>query len=237
MSNIFCFWSGGLDSTYMVNKLLSEGHTVITGFCHFHNNFKAMEREKIARENLTPFFIEKYPETFVDMGEILALNVNIHNDKIPLKQACVFLASYIALPNYSYRKIEKVALGYVMNDDAISWLDELRHIFDAFNKFSGDNMELIFPLIKEHKFTMYNALPDKLRSNITWCESSNDLNEFNNSCGICISCKRMINAGIILPTEISPITIPDEYSSVKSDEYVSQYQLDFPTQMRIDTDG
>jgi len=80
MSNIFCFWSGGLDSTYMVNKLLSEGHTVITGFCHFHNNFKAMEREKTARENLTPFFIEKYPDTFVNcVSTISQLFSNVNN--------------------------------------------------------------------------------------------------------------------------------------------------------------
>lgn len=195
MSNIFCFWSGGLDSTYMVNKLLSEGHTVITGFCHFHNNFKAMEREKTARENLTPFFIEKYPDTFVNMDEILALNVTTHNDKIPLKQACVFLASYIALPNYSYRKIEKVALGYVMNDDALSFLDELRDIFNAYNRFAEDNIELIFPIIKKHKRDMFFDMPSELRENIVWCESNDD--SILNNCGECISCKRMETAGII----------------------------------------
>lgn len=217
MSNIFCLWSGGLDSTYMVNKFLEEGHTVVTGHVYLENNIHSMLREADAREPMAKYFQKKFPDTFVNMGKLYSIDAMIHNDTIPLKQAFLWMMSYLTLPNYSYRKIDKFALGYVMNDDALSYLDELRNIFKTLNDFAESEIELIFPIIKCHKMVMYNELPDILRNNITWCDKNEEILD---PCGSCVSCKRMDNAGIIFPFK-EKVSIPEQLTlelKIKYDE-------------------
>ena len=57
MANIFCLWSGGLDSTFMIDKLLKEGNTVVVGYIEILNNPRQMERERNARKIMTKKFL------------------------------------------------------------------------------------------------------------------------------------------------------------------------------------
>ena len=209
MSNIFCLWSGGLDSTYLVDKLLRENHTVIVGWCDIQNNHEVMKREYEARTPMIEYFLETYSGRFINMGKLYSINVKIHNDTIPLKQAFLWMMSYLTLPNYSYRKIDKLALGYVMNDDALSYLDEFKSIFKTLNEFADSEIELIFPVIKYRKTDMYLELPNILKDNITWCDTNE---EILNPCGKCDSCKRMTDIGISKPFNKKQLPVQENFN-------------------------
>jgi len=49
-------WSGGLDSTYLVQKLLEEGRPVQAFYVEIKNNVEKTERERAAIEGMLPFF-------------------------------------------------------------------------------------------------------------------------------------------------------------------------------------
>lgn len=189
MSNIFCLWSGGLDSTFLIAKLLDEGHNVTCGYINLTNNEHMIKREEIARNKIKEYFYVRYPQNFKYIGNICNITLNKFNPEIRIIQPYVWLFSYLSLPN----KIDTVAIGYIMNDDAISFLDDIRNIFKAYTMLNDQKIDLSFPIIKFKKSEIWHSsLMIDIRKDVSWCED-----ESNDNCGKCDSCKRMLE---IVPT-------------------------------------
>jgi 7-cyano-7-deazaguanine synthase in queuosine biosynthesis len=167
----FVLWSGGLDSSYLVQKLLDEDRNrkVITGYVELLNNRDKSIAEKRARQAMIPIFEKKYGNRFSDLGIIYKAEVCVHNHWSPLVQMPIWFNSLIAS---TPPEATEVCLGYVMNDCAISYLNELKAMFRCFSKNISIKPfpKVLFPLSKECKEDFVYRINDELRPHVTWCE-------------------------------------------------------------------
>lgn len=173
------FWSGGLDSTYLIQKLLSEGHAVEACYIELTNNEEQVKREKAAIDKLLPIFQEN--SDFYYRGVAVTIGINCGFNAILTQGYCWFTSSIVVRDRI-------LALGYVMNDDAISFLEEFRAINTALNGLRQEPVEIEFPLSKTSKSTIIGRINSKLMEHVVWCESAS---ETEKPCGRCTSCKRM----------------------------------------------
>ena len=184
---ILVLWSGGLDSTYLVYMLLQQGHTVCASYVELQNNDSKVRAERRAIESLLKEF-KKYPY-FKYVGTAATIEINGDAKKLRYRQTLLWLlaAAYKIDPTY-----DEVTFGYVMNDDMISYLEDIRNIWNSFSALSYDGLpKLSFYLTKEKKSDVYNLLPEKFRRHVVWCELPHKVQDRFISCGKCIPCKRM----------------------------------------------
>lgn len=180
-------WSGGLDSTFLVWKLLSQGHSVDAVYLKVHNNKEQAERELKAIGEMTLLFSRGgKPFTFRGVGVEITVNHSVFSE---LQQVPVWLFGLLC--DSELHSYDRVALAYVLNDCAVSYLDEIQRTWDSYRGFSssweseGRSLpDIEFPLIKVSKSYIANALPFEFLKHVTFCESDTDL------CGMCPSCKR-----------------------------------------------
>jgi hypothetical protein len=166
MAKYHVLWSGGLDSTYLIFKLLGEGHIVTASYCEITNNVDKTPRELAALDELCKVFTN---QNFKYEGVLCKVNVTGS-----------FLTSFSQMPLWitallcsGARDADYVAIGYVMGDQAIAYLDDLKNIWKAYGALSNKKMpELVFPLAKVAKEEILNELSPGVVKLVTWCESS-----------------------------------------------------------------
>jgi len=198
------FWSGGLDSSFLVYDSLMKGYDVYAEYIEIENNKEKTKREKES--------IEKMLHRFSELG----MNYLRNNCKVsvsPTFSKIVFSQFPIFLFNIFYKigSFDEICLGYVMNDDFCSYIEECKKIYNSIFMFTDDGKadfkktELVFPLIKYKKEQIKTVCPDFILDNITFCENA-DNDDF---CGTCHACIRFNN------------TFPDTFSKLKSN-YLSK---------------
>lgn len=191
-------WSGGLDSTYLIHQLLSEGHCVRAISWNMNPGFMQDVRQKKAIEEMTPLLEQfrkdlHYTNNWFVMDYIPDHEMGYafsNNDYFSLGQVPSIIA---AIARRITDDTDFVAIGYVMGDDALSFLDEINALYTAFinlrASFTIAPPKLVFPLIKRSKYVLYELLPDNLKGKVTWCESHKKIK--TRGCGICPSCVKM----------------------------------------------
>jgi 7-cyano-7-deazaguanine synthase in queuosine biosynthesis len=185
--NVLLGWSGGLDSTRLILHYRSLGWNIDAIYCILKNNPEKTERELAARKAIMeqyfhdwvkPAFNLRHGHTSIDLGAVwrapsfsqvvpwlLTLFMNVAEDH------------------------DEVALGYICGDDAISYLDEIKAVWNSFNGISKFQLPpLVFPLMKKTKPEIYWEIPEGIRGLTTWCESANK----EDNCGECIPCRKML---------------------------------------------
>lgn len=208
MKNILAAWSGGLDSTYMVWDALNRGDTVHTIYLEIVNNNRF--REKQAIKEMVEMFHSDFPSYIHLGGNSLDLKC-YNNQNIALNQAIPFL--YNLFTNACSKKYDEVHIGYVMNDDALSYIPEIIRVWNSFEGllYHGCTLpKLCFPIIKHHKQFMWKNLPESYKNHIVWCEGHTSTN-----CGECPSCKRMINIGLMEPVEEADVVSDNIKPTIK----------------------
>lgn len=184
-------WSGGLDSTALVWKSLLDGHKVKTIYIEIPGNGEKVKREQAAMvkmmEFMKPYPIENLYKSTIDL--------TVQAD-IELAQPAVWLLglAYACKPD-----IEEVNVGYVLSDQAVSWIPEIKALWNSYSGLMRKPLPpLEFPLIKWDKRDLWNLLPPELRAHATWCESSSGphadpekLIIVDTPCGSCVPCRRM----------------------------------------------
>lgn len=183
-------WSGGVDSTALISRYLNEGWGVDALPVIVENNPNKMAREQRAREEAMRYFAP-YNVTLLQPTKV---HVGAWGD-IQMMQTPIWLWALASSVNEQHAE---VAIGYVMEDDAISFIDEMKALWAAYSEFLGTHPPLVFPLSKVHKRTLYNDLPYGLKTAVTWCEG--ELAD-NDRCGVCSPCKRMIFLDLQKPKE------------------------------------
>lgn len=87
--------------------------------------------------------------------------------------------------------ISEIRLGYVVGDDAVSYIDDIKALFKAIRPLVDsddlDGPELKFPLIKTKKIKIWENLPKDLRQMISVCENPRK----QKHCGDCVPCRKM----------------------------------------------
>lgn len=193
---IFVPWSGGLDSTYLLQKLSSDGHDVSAGYIEFSNNASKVVREKKAiSEIIETGFLKKHKVLYE--REIATINLSLANKRMSLYQPQVWLTSlmYHVDPTCN----DAIALGYVLNDDAISFIDDIKRVWRAMNVFSYAPLpKLIFPLTKISKKAIWDRIDPEIKDLVTWCENIGE----KDNCGHCSSCRRAQFSKLYRPKDI-----------------------------------
>ena len=189
---ILCLWSGGLDSTYMLKKLSKEGHQVTAGWVKIKNNKEKNLREEKAREAIIDTgFLNKY-DIIYDSKPLSEFSLGFRNQQLMFHQVTPWLIGLI--DRASGDDFDAVAIGYVRNDDAISFLDEIRAIYESFNAISHKPLpQLLFPLSKIDKNHIFHELEANVRTLVTWCENYHSSDD---NCGQCTPCRRAAYHGI-----------------------------------------
>lgn len=223
MKKVLIPWSGGLDSTYLVWKNLSEGNTVYTFSVELENNVGQRDSEIAARKLIQEFFQEQN------------LNIRLFSDyglsKISVRGGYNMVLSqppiWVLFSMYSHDlcDTEEIQIGYVMNDDAISYLDEIRNLYSSYSSFlSCKPPTLQFPIIKKKKYDLINEMPEELVKMVSYCEYGNDPN-----CN-CLCCERH-HAELRLSHKYN-LARPLPYSKVYHEEKVEvkpiPYQMELP---------
>ena len=192
--NILIPFSGGIDSTYLIHKRLSEGHKVTTCSFLIGNNENKNKVESIMRELSIKQFKKEFGEDKITVIPDLKLGTFSGNDILTLRQPLFWLFGII----FSiYKKVDSVEIAYICNDCAISYLDDLKSLYKAYEPFCEKNLpELKFPLTKISKHAILSELPFEYKNNTTTCENPTILVDDDKVlefkyCGHCDTCKKM----------------------------------------------
>ncbi len=187
---VLCCLSGGLDSTYMVYQFLRLGYHVDPLYVEITNNAAKVAREEVALKAIMNTF-----EDAIERGELPGKLSGVERISVSVsccknlffKQVLPFLSSLASSVDVNAH--EMVAIGYVMNDDAISYLDDIRAVWKSFDRIAKSPMpELAFPNAKITKNVILEYLPAKFMQHVTWCEygEPGDMK----FCGDCPACRR-----------------------------------------------
>ncbi len=196
-------WSGGFDSTYMIQLLLSQDsdNQVRAYYLDIKNNVEKSKMEQEAIAVLKEKFKTMYRDRFEYKGIVLETNIK--------KQAnCVYSPQLFSLlhglfESVDYEWTDAVALGFVMNDNGISYIEDLKRIWKDVKNITYANKwpVLEFPLMKSPKSSIYDWLNADLRKDCVCCESFGtflrDEKDTQRFCDKCSPCKRNREAGLI----------------------------------------
>jgi 7-cyano-7-deazaguanine synthase in queuosine biosynthesis len=193
MKNIIVMSSGGFDSTYLIWKNLEEGNKVFPVYIETTIDPEQKKAEINALNIICHYFSDIYGFSMINCWpERLELNVT-YAKGIPLQQSQVWIYGAFLFSQKEQKNFDEVQIGYIMNDCALSYLDELKNLWNAFNLFKHDasnkTPNLSFPIIKKLKFDIMNVLSEKcpeIFSFVHFCERPKE----KENCKECPSCKK-----------------------------------------------
>jgi 7-cyano-7-deazaguanine synthase in queuosine biosynthesis len=183
-------WSGGIDSTGLLCEYLNQGCQVDAFSVIAHNNLEKDKRELAARTKMRDgYFADKhvifYPDVVIDAHQF---------HQFVLAQAPSWLFGLLLQVRDHHHE---VAIAYVMNDDAVSFVDDFKAIWKSYEPLMQFPLPpLVFPYLKRKKRDILEALPYELQTSVTWCENPDDSRD---RCGECVPCRKMIYLGLQLP--------------------------------------
>lgn len=181
-------YSGGLDSTGMLYKLLTETDYII--HVHFINNINKENRhnaEKLSCDlcldwlkiNCRPF---KYTESVTDFSFLrgsFPWDVDVTN----------FTAGQILLNS----NIQYVAIGQTKTDIERRFSDPIKFkrsqkILDVILETNNSKVEKIFPISNMTKKEIWHYIPDELRKKTWSCRRPKEVNGVFFPCNSCVTC-------------------------------------------------
>lgn len=199
--DVAVLFSSGLDSTYLVYKNLEEGNDVTPVYIEIKNNENKAKIEKQNVKMLYKLFRKKY-HNINSPKFVVAIDVNVIDHSLIFSQVPIWIFGMMYMP---LTRFDEIHIGYVANDDAISYAKEIQTLFNAYKwlchkpeKFP----KLKFPLLKHKKYQMVDELPEEYKPFVTSCENpkllhyymkvDEDRMQFFEPCGQCDPCKRII---------------------------------------------
>lgn len=193
-------FSGGLDSTYLVWKNLTEGNTVQPIYIEIENN----KDKSIIEKNRTKLLREKFAEDFNtnctlirEVENVATIHVSSCFNDLHFKQVPIWLFGIL----YSQCiGVDEIQIGYVCNDDAIPYLADIQKIYKSYASVTSTLLPLRFPITKKKKYEMADELPSKYRDLIYSCECPKiigspdaDFVEYEPCCE-CVPCSHIIES-------------------------------------------
>jgi hypothetical protein len=204
-------FSSGLDSTYLVWKNLKEGNEVTPVYFEINNNENKTIMEKNRIELLVKEFnIDTELKSRVNRVEYaIDVGVVVYNDKLYFKQIPIWLLGLIYIQGLD---VDEIQIGYVANDDAIPYLNDIKKIYKSYQPICEKLIPLTFPLTKTKKCDMAKLLPKQYMNLIYTCENpriidstrQNEKIEYEPCCN-CVPCKLIISSNYYETGEFSEI--------------------------------
>jgi len=218
-------FSGGLDSTYLVWKNLRDGNTVVPIYIEITNNeiktILEKNRTKIIHKDLaTEFNADKsYSDSpLKDIHDIATVGVCANEDSLYFKQVPVWIIGVLFSQGL---EVDEIQIGYVGNDDAIPYLQDIQKIYKSYQAMSEKLIPLTFPLFKTRKWEMAKDLPHTYMKNIVSCENPRIIGseeaEFveYEPCCECTPCRTIIASDYYYMREF-----PDYYQKKINEKYI-----------------
>jgi len=191
--NILVSFSGGLDSTYLVHQNLKEGCKVTGLYTTIKNNEDKVKVEKCQIDKLTELFKEDFPDQF---NLRYGIDIEVYGSPdLYLKQIMIWIMSAL----YQEPGFDEVHIGAVMNDDLVSYVEEIKKTWETFEFLKEDGLpKLRFPLIKLPKYEIVKLLPERYKKLVVYCESPRIIKPIIGeseevvfiNCGFCNPCER-----------------------------------------------
>ena len=191
-------FSGGLDSTYLVWKNLTDGNEVQPIYIEIENNQTKSIIEKNRIKLLHGEFRKEFNNNIRDIQYALNVSVKASEDSLHFKQLPIWIFGIVFLQSI---KVDEIQIGYVCNDDAIPYLDDIQNIYKSYQTVCEPMKPLVFPLVKSKKWEMAHELPMKYRDLIFSCENAKIIGAKDagyvkyEPCCECASCKNIIASG------------------------------------------
>ena len=195
--SVTVLFSGGLDSTYLVYSLLSDP-TV--------SSIKLMRVKIVNNTNKSIVEDMQHPKILKILKELdknnklnnwrgdfcseLSIDTQMHENPIAFNQVPIWILASLRT------SCDEVHIGYVMNDDAISYLDDFKKIWNSYSSIHEALPKLMFPLSKISKEQIKSELPESLFQETFSCENPHVEQDSFVECGHCVSCKKNKYFGI-----------------------------------------
>jgi len=199
---VLVLFSGGLDSTYLVYKNLKEGNRVQPIYIELNNNREKSIIERIQTQKLIDLFDQEFnvdTNRIYNIAKPMQLLVNSSAPELTFRQMPAWITGIMYSNELS--EADEVHIGYVMNDSAISYLEDIKRIYYAYQGIVNKKLpRLMFPLIKLDKPMISNMLPERYKELTITCEvprlalSGSGVKYFD--CGDCDPCKRAVKLNL-----------------------------------------
>lgn len=200
--NLIVAWSGGLDSTYLVQEALIQG--VLKGtFSVVHPQLQAIDQQKEARAAINEFLTldKRWHREQVLSFEQLPIFSGDWPRSVTIQLLWTLIGALAVQPG------DSLALGFLMSERIWAFKEEMHNIWSGCMKMLNKDCELVFPLSWMEKWQVLDGINGELYS-LTWtCESPAD----GLACGRCGSC---LNHEIGIKAH--RILRPGEYVTVKT---------------------
>ena len=211
MKSVFVPWSAGVDSTYLIIRLLESGYKVIAGYINIENNGAKPKMERAACDRIAKQLNDRFGQNFSYDGTIYkARNFATQNRSLRYRQVPYFLHSLLVAPLTDYR-----AIGYVSGDSAIKNLEKIRAIYNSYQLIYNRPLpKLVFPLKNTTKTRIYCYLTEHyedILSNVVWCEQP--IGSRYRACGLCHPCLRRNKELAILEQMLLADAYPNNHMS------------------------
>lgn len=192
MKKVVVLFSGGLDSTYLVYDNLRKGNIVIPVYTNIENNESIQKHERRAVDILHEEFEKEFGTMIHRVENPLDIKISAsHSFALPQIPLWVFSAFCTNLD-----RVDEVQVAYVMKDDAISYLNEIKRLFNLTKQFmvrwkNYQKVKVTFPLSKTSKYEIARDLPERYFKHTYFCEypNVNERGEHTSDCGECSSCE------------------------------------------------
>ena len=220
MKAVYILFSGGYDSSYLVNKVLQEiknNHqeeevslNLISAKCSFSGN--KSEREHYARNRLVEYWRSKYYANVINYSELKIDTEDFRIKNNGLLQPLFWLPSLLTnIDTTSTFSDIYILFSYIEGDQALFYSSEIENIVRSILKFNTDdysyghyepNVHIMFPLKYTRKPDIITRLIEDdefVFDNSTSCEGYED-NSWNkyNVCCECVPCKHLKESLLII---------------------------------------
>jgi 7-cyano-7-deazaguanine synthase in queuosine biosynthesis len=192
---ILCMYSGGIDSTGMLYKLLTDkqysDYDIHVHFVVNMNREKRYVAEMLAVKNCLAWFRNNcrsfiYTENTMDFS-FLKGAFPWDSDIINFTAGeIVILSSYL----YKYVTIGQTKTDFERINDTTR-INKTRKILDLLLSIYDKKVEKIYPLIDLTKTEIWNMIPVELRKNTWSCRNPIYVDGIPVVCGKCITCNEM----------------------------------------------
>lgn len=199
VKTVVVFFSGGLDSTYLVWKNLTEGNIVYPVYVDIKNNINKTILEKNRIKILHKLFTEEFNKELFFLEKqktIFTIDVVANENSLYFKQIPIWILGALYSQGLN---ADEIQIGYVMNDDAISYLNDIQNIYRSYQVISEKLIPLKFPITKITKWQMARDLPERYFNHIVSCENPEIIGDINaeyieyKPCCDCVPCSHIIS--------------------------------------------
>lgn len=186
-------FSSGLDSTVLVHDALEKKEKIKVCYIDIKNNIGKGTIEVQQRRKILKLLEDKFNTYIYDsIGTEITVN---SNHILSLPQAAVWI---VGLLYNVTSEIKEVRIGYCKNDDAISFLEDIKKIWKSYQSICSFKLpKLTFPISKSGKIEHYYKLPSDIFQETFFCENPLSVEKkiktdfFSwEDCGECGTCKR-----------------------------------------------